>query len=133
MFKLQPFPPFPDSASRPQRHTGNRSPSPLEYADPDQGDYPDDEALPYQHCRYANNDLGDNAPQDNNDPYDYHEPGGGGGPPNDPDPGNGGGGRGGGPPILDPLVADLLEAHLVHQTHQTLPTILLSMKEAYNS
>ena len=37
------------------------------------------------------------------------------------------------PPILDPLVADLLEAHLVHQTHQTLPTILLSMKEAYNS
>ena len=37
------------------------------------------------------------------------------------------------PQILDPLVADLLEAHLVHQTHQTLPTILLSTKEAYNS
>ena len=37
------------------------------------------------------------------------------------------------PPILDPLVVDLLEAHLVHQTHQTLPTILLSTKEAYNS
>ena len=57
MFKPQPFPPFPDSASRPQRHTGNRSPSPLEYADPDQGDYPDDEALPYQHRRYADNEL----------------------------------------------------------------------------
>ena len=37
------------------------------------------------------------------------------------------------PPILDPLVVDLLEAHLVHRAHRTLPTILLSTKEAYNS
>ena len=37
------------------------------------------------------------------------------------------------PPILDPLVADLLEAHLVHPNHQTLPTILLSMMVVYNS
>ena len=37
------------------------------------------------------------------------------------------------PPILDLLVADLLEAHLVHPIHQTLPTILLSMKVVYNS
>ena len=62
MFKLQSFPPFPDSASRPQCHTGNCSPSPLEYTDPDQGGYPDDEALPYQHHGYPNNDLGDDAP-----------------------------------------------------------------------
>ena len=102
MFKLQPFLPFPDSASRPQCHTGNHSPSPLEYADPDQGDYPNDEALPYQHHGYADNDLGDDAPQDNDDPDDYCEPGGGGGPPNDPDPGNGGSGGGGGPPNPGP-------------------------------
>ena len=37
------------------------------------------------------------------------------------------------PPILDPLVVDLLEAHLVHPIHQTLPTILFSMTVVYNS
>ena len=74
----------------------------LTFSSGNQGDYPNDEALPYQHRGSANNNLGDNAPQDNNNPHDYREPGGGGRPLNDPDPGNGGGGGGGGPPNPGP-------------------------------
>ena len=102
MFKPQSFLPFPDSASRLQHYIGNHSPSLLKNTDPDQGGYPDDEALPYQHHGYPNNNLGDDTPQDNDNSDDYHEPGGRGGPPNDPYPGNGGGSRGGGPPNPGP-------------------------------